>query len=106
MVAGQSEFGFSFISAPETIDNTLNRGAGLIGAGPVNLRGTQDSWHTPLAADTADFDCVSTDPAISPAAACHRYVRNGRMRLRLVHRRRSIQVRMPTACSRRKAARW
>jgi pyruvate-formate lyase len=76
MVAGQSEFSFGFISAPEMIDKTLNRGAGLIGAGPVNLRGIKDSWRTPAAAEIADVDTFLAILRSHLLLQCHRYVRN------------------------------
>lgn len=56
MVAGQSEFSFGFVSALDGIEKTLNRGAGLGGAGPINLRGSKDSWRSPLASEIASFD--------------------------------------------------
>lgn len=56
MVAGQSEFSFGFVSALDLIEKTLNRGAGLAGAGPVNLRGTKDSWRSKPAAEIADME--------------------------------------------------
>jgi pyruvate-formate lyase len=56
MVAGQSEFSFGFVSALDAIEKTLNRGAGLAAAGPINLRGSKDSWRSPAANDIACFE--------------------------------------------------
>ena len=56
MVAGESEFSFSFVSALNLIEKTLNRGATLGGSGPVNLRGTKDSWRTKAACDIVSFE--------------------------------------------------
>lgn len=76
MVAGQSEFSFGFASAPEMIEKTLNRGAGLSGAGPVNLRGNKDSWRTPFAAEIADFDEFRRILRAHLLLQCNRYVKN------------------------------
>ena len=76
MIAGQSEFSFGFASAPEMIEKTLNRGAGLSGAGPVNLRGNKESWRTPFAVQIEDFDAFRTILRSHLLLQCNRYVKN------------------------------
>jgi pyruvate-formate lyase len=76
MVAGQSEFSFGFVSAPEMIEKTLNRGAGLGSAGPINLRGNKDSWRTSFAADIADFGAFREILRSHLLLQCNRYVKN------------------------------
>lgn len=76
MVAGQSEFSFGFVSALDGIEKTLNRGAGLAGAGPTNLRGSKDSWRSPLAREIASFDEFLAILRSHLQLACHRYLRN------------------------------
>lgn len=73
MVAGESEFSFGFISALDLIEKTLNRGAGLAGAGPVNLRGTKDSWRTKPAAEIASMDEFRAIMREHLMLGCHRY---------------------------------
>lgn len=55
MVAGKSEFSFSFLFAPQLIEKALNRGAKISGAGPVNLRGLKDSWRSAAPAAIRDW---------------------------------------------------
>jgi pyruvate-formate lyase len=77
MVAGQSEFSFGFpLSALDLIEKTLNRGAGLNGAGPVFLRGSKDSWRSKFAADIADFEEFCNILREHMMLACHRYLHN------------------------------
>ena len=76
MVAGESEFSFGFASAPEMIEKTLNRGAGLSGSGPVNLRGNKDSWRSKIAAQIADFDEFRQILKSHLLLQCNRYIRN------------------------------
>jgi pyruvate-formate lyase len=76
MVAGQSEFSFGFVSAPEMIEKTLNRGAGLGAAGPVNLRGNKDSWRTPFASDIPDFGGFREILRSHLLLQCNRYIKN------------------------------
>jgi pyruvate-formate lyase len=73
MVAGQSEFSFGFMSALDLIEKTLNRGAGLNGAGPINLRGNKDSWRSKFAADIASFDEFRAILLKHLSLLCHRY---------------------------------
>lgn len=75
MVAGESEFSFGFIFALETIEKTLNRGAGLADAGPINLRGRKDSWRSKPAADIGSFDEFRTILIEHLLLSCHRYLR-------------------------------
>lgn len=56
MVAGESEFSFTAISALDSIENTLNRGAGIAGAGSTNLRGTKSSWRSKPASEIETFE--------------------------------------------------
>lgn len=73
MVAGESEFSFGFVSALDLIEKALNRGAGLAGAGPVNLRGTKDSWRSKPAALIADLDEFRAIMREHLMLGCHRY---------------------------------
>ncbi|HEX8285752.1 MAG TPA: pyruvate formate lyase family protein [Pyrinomonadaceae bacterium] len=76
MVAGESEFSFGFVSALDVIEKTLNRGAGLAGAGPTNLRGTKDSWRSKPAGEIADVDEFLDILRSHMMLGCHRYLRN------------------------------
>lgn len=76
MVAGESEFSFGFVSALDLIEKTLNRGAGLAGAGPTNLRGTKDSWRSKPAALIADMDEFRAILREHMLLGCHRYFTN------------------------------
>jgi pyruvate-formate lyase len=76
MVAGESEFAFGFVSALDTIEKTLNRGAGLAATGPIHLRGTKDSWRSKPAADIADFDEFLSILRSHMLLGCHRYIKN------------------------------
>ncbi|HZG52283.1 MAG TPA: pyruvate formate lyase family protein [Pyrinomonadaceae bacterium] len=76
MVAGESEFSFGFVSALDLIEKTLNRGAGLAGAGPINLRGTKDSWRSKPPAEIADLDEFLDILRSHMMLGCHRYLRN------------------------------
>jgi len=73
MVAGESEFSFGFISALDLIEKALNRGAGLAGAGPVNLRGTKDSWRSRPAAEISSMDEFRSIMREHLMLGCHRY---------------------------------
>lgn len=76
MVAGESEFSFGFIPALDLIEKTLNRGAGLAGAGPTNLRGNKDSWRSKPAGDIADMDEFRRILREHMMLAIHRYLGN------------------------------
>lgn len=76
MVAGQSEFSFGFVSALDMIEKTLNRGAGLAAAGPINLRGFKESWRTPPASEIASFDEFLRILGTHLHLACHRKLRD------------------------------
>lgn len=76
MVAGESEFSFGFVSALDLIEKTLNRGAGLAGAGPTNLRGTKDSWRSKPAALITDMDEFRAMLREHMLLGCHRYFTN------------------------------
>jgi Pyruvate formate lyase-like len=76
MVAGESEFSFGFVSALDLIEKTLNRGAGIGGSGPVNLRGSKDSWRSKPARDIADFEEFRSILVKHMRLSCHRYLKN------------------------------
>ncbi|TBA94432.1 pyruvate formate lyase family protein [Rhizobium ruizarguesonis] len=76
MVAGESEFSFGFVSALDLIEKTLNRGAGLAGAGPTNLRGTKDSWRSKPAALIAHMDEFRAILREHMLLGCHRFFTN------------------------------
>jgi pyruvate-formate lyase len=56
MVAGESEFSFGFVPALDVIEKTLNRGAGIAGAGSTNLRGFKSSWRSKPASEFQSFE--------------------------------------------------
>lgn len=74
MFAGESEFSFGFIWAPAAIENTLNRGARFSGSGPVNLRGTKDSWRSSPAVEIADWTEFWSIMRRHLLLDCHRYL--------------------------------
>jgi pyruvate-formate lyase len=76
MPAGESEFSFGFVSAPDLIEKTLNRGANFAKAGPIHLRGFKDSWRTAPAAELTTWKefCETLHHHLN--LACHRYVRS------------------------------
>lgn len=76
MVAGESEFSFGFVSAPDLVEKTLNRGASFSGAGPVNLRGSKDSWRSPPASEIEDWSHFWEILVEHMTLGCHRYMRN------------------------------
>ncbi len=76
MVAGQSEFSFGFVFALNLIEKAMNRGAMLGGAGPINLRGTKDSWRSPAAADIPDMETFRAILIEHMRLDCHRYLNN------------------------------
>jgi pyruvate-formate lyase/deferrochelatase/peroxidase EfeB len=46
IMAGKSEFAFSFVSVPDAIEMTLNRGNTYSAAGPVHIRGLKASFRS------------------------------------------------------------
>jgi pyruvate-formate lyase/deferrochelatase/peroxidase EfeB len=46
IMAGKSEFAFSFVSVPDAIEMTLNRGNTYANAGPVHIRGLKASFRS------------------------------------------------------------
>ncbi|GEP50930.1 dehydrogenase [Flavobacterium noncentrifugens] len=74
MIAGESEFSFGFVSAPELIEKALNRGAGLAAAGPIHLIGTKDSWRTEAAPDITSWDKFLKLIKEHMVLSCHRYI--------------------------------
>ncbi|MFI0848900.1 pyruvate formate lyase family protein [Mesorhizobium sp. IMUNJ 23232] len=76
MVAGESEFSFGFVSAPDLVEKALNRGASFSGSGPVNLRGLKDSWRSPPAPEIEDWPHFWAILVEHMKLGCHRYLRN------------------------------
>ena len=76
MVAGESEFSFGFVSALDLIEKTLNRGAGLAASGPINLRGSKDSWRSKPAAEIGDMTDFLAILRSHMLLNCHRYLTN------------------------------
>ncbi|WP_172991758.1 pyruvate formate lyase family protein [Lacipirellula parvula] len=76
MPAGESEFSFGFISAPDLIEKALNRGASFAGAGPIHLRGLKDSWRTPPACQLTTWDQLWATLIAHLDLSCHRYIKN------------------------------
>jgi pyruvate-formate lyase len=76
MVSGESEFSFGFASALDLIEKTLNRGAGIDASGPINLRGSKDSWRSKFARDIASFDEFKSILRDHMQLGCHRYLKN------------------------------
>ncbi len=74
MVAGESEFSFGFVSAPDVIEKTLNRGAGYAFAGPVHLRGWKDSWRSEPAGSIGAWDDFWATMRSHIELGCHRYI--------------------------------
>jgi len=74
MFAGESEFSFGFIWAPEAVEKTLNRGAKFSGAGPINLRGLKDSWRSIPATDIKNWDEFWDIMRQHLLLGCHRYL--------------------------------
>lgn len=76
MFAGESEFSFGFVSAPEAIEKALNRGAGLAAAGPVHLRGWKESWRTKPASEISSWEEFWLTLVQHISLGCHRYINN------------------------------
>lgn len=74
MFAGESEFSFGFVSAPDVIEKTLNRGAGLAASGPVHLRGWKESWRSRPAGEFSSWEEFWNTLAEHIALGCHRYI--------------------------------
>lgn len=74
MFAGESEFSFGFVSAPDAIEKTLNRGAGLAASGPVHLRGFKESWRSRPAGEFASWAEFWASLVQHITLGCHRYI--------------------------------
>lgn len=74
MVAGESEFSFGVVSAPDLVEKALNRGANFGGSGPVNLRGSKDSWRSPPAQEIEDWPRLWAILVEHMKLGCHRYL--------------------------------
>ena len=73
LFAGETEFSFGFVPALDVLEKTMNRGAGLAGAGEQSLRGTKGSYRTPAARDIANFDDFLQILRSHILLSCHRY---------------------------------
>lgn len=76
MFAGESEFSFGFVSAPDAIEKAINRGAGIAGAGPSNLLGTKDSWRSKAANNITSWPEFLETMNEHILLGCHRYIHN------------------------------
>jgi pyruvate-formate lyase/deferrochelatase/peroxidase EfeB len=56
LVGGKSEFAFSFVSVPDAIEMTLNRGNTYSAAGPVHIRGLKASFRSKPANEIENWD--------------------------------------------------
>lgn len=56
LVAGKSEFAFSFVSVPDAIEMALNRGNTYSTAGPVHIRGSKASFRSKPASEIKSWD--------------------------------------------------
>lgn len=74
MFAGETEFSFGFVPANAAIEQALNRGAGLGGAGAMNLRGDKSSWRTPAASDIRSWEQFWSILREHVLLGCHRYL--------------------------------
>jgi len=75
MFAGESEFSFGFVSAPDAIEKALNRGASFSGSGPVHLRGLKESWRTKPAGQIGSWEDFWQILEQHIELGCHRYIR-------------------------------
>ncbi|MDB5269092.1 MAG: hypothetical protein JWP58_2132 [Hymenobacter sp.] len=74
MFAGETEFSFGFVPANAVIEFTLNRGAGLGAAGPMNLRGDKNSWRSKPAAEIKSWEEFQAIMQQHTLLSCHRYL--------------------------------
>ncbi|HAN93371.1 MAG TPA: hypothetical protein DCQ33_15005 [Nitrospira sp.] len=56
LIAGQSEFAFSFVTVPDVIELTLNRGRTYAAAGPVHLMGLKASYRSEAPEEIKTFE--------------------------------------------------
>ncbi|UOQ75256.1 pyruvate formate lyase family protein [Hymenobacter cellulosilyticus] len=74
MFAGETEFSFGFVPANAPLEFTLNRGAGLGAAGPMNLRGDKNSWRSKPAAEIESWEEFLAIMREHTLLSCHRYL--------------------------------
>lgn len=55
IIVGKTEWAFSYVTILPMVDYTMNQGASIQGAGPVNLRGLKLSWNSPAPSEIANF---------------------------------------------------
>lgn len=56
VVAGKTEWAFSYVPLLPMIDYAMNQGCSIQGAGPINLRGLKSSWNSPPPETIVTFD--------------------------------------------------
>ena len=56
VIAGKTEWAFSYVPVLPMIDYALNQGATVQAAGPINLRGSKSSWNSPPAESISSFE--------------------------------------------------
>jgi len=56
VLAGKTEWAFSYVSVLPMVDYAMNQGCNIQGAGPVNLRGLKSSWNSPPPEEIKSFD--------------------------------------------------
>ncbi|HEX2122274.1 MAG TPA: pyruvate formate lyase family protein, partial [Thermoanaerobaculia bacterium] len=74
MPAGRTEFSFGYVSALDSLEKALNRGAGFANAGPQNLRGWKASYRTNAPADIDSFEDLWAILTTHIEVGCHRYL--------------------------------
>jgi len=76
MLAGETEFSFGFVPAPEVLERALNRGAMIGGAGSTHLRGLKGSWRTPPPEEIVSFEELWAVLAKHIELGLHRFLYN------------------------------
>jgi Dyp-type peroxidase family len=56
VLAGKTEWAFSYVSVLPMVDYAMNQGCNIQGAGPINLRGLKSSWNSPPPEEIRSFD--------------------------------------------------
>lgn len=74
MPAGRTEFSFGYVSALDSLEKALNRGAGFANAGSQNLRGWKASYRTKAAAEIESFEELWSILTTHIEVGCHRYL--------------------------------
>jgi pyruvate-formate lyase len=74
MFAGETEFSFGFVPALDCLEKALNRGAALLAAGPVHLRGEKTSWRSKPAGEIASFEELRSIMRKHMLLGCHKYL--------------------------------